>query len=196
MSNQFQRLIDGFWNKTLLRLLPKNITPNHLTLIRFFLIPIILYFLITKQLVLVLVFFALAALTDNLDGSLARKRKKISQSGLIFDPLADKLLIILLALFMILYYPYLKIILGVIIVDALALLESLIFMMLKRKFRVPPANWLGKSKMVFQVLGLLMTIFYLLFDSSVALQLSVIFFYPVIITGAFNLVIYGLKALK
>ena len=195
MSNHFQRLIDGFWDRTLLKLIPKNTTPNHLTLIRLFLIPVILYFLISNQLILALIFFILASLTDSLDGSLARTRKQISKSGLILDPLADKLLIIISSLFMILYYPYIKIILGVIIIDALILLESLVFILLKRELKVPPANWLGKGKMVFQVIGLLLTIIYLLFDSLMALQLSVAFFYLVIVIGAFNLVNYGYRAL-
>ena len=94
------------------------------------------------------------------------------------------------------YYPDIKIILGVIIIDALIILESVAFMLLKRELKVPPANWLGKSKMVFQVLGLFLTILYLLFDSLVALQLSVIFFYLVIIIGVFNLVNYALRSLK
>ena len=196
MSNHFQQLIDSFWDKTLLKLIPKNLTPNHLTLVRLVLIPVILYWLMTNQLIWALIFFVLAALTDSLDGSLARKRKQISKWGLILDPLADKLLIILSALFMILYYPYLKIILGVIIIDALIILESVAFMLLKRELKVPPANWLGKSKMVFQVFGLFLTILYLLFDSLVALQLSVIFFYLVIIIGVFNLVNYALRSLK
>ena len=65
--------------------------PNILTIIRFILIPVILYFIFTGNYILAFVFFTLSGITDILDGSIARKFNLISTFGKLMDPLADKL---------------------------------------------------------------------------------------------------------
>lgn len=70
--------------------MPKNI-PNILTIIRFILIPIILYFIITGNYLLGFIFFTISGITDILDGTIARKYNLISTFGKLMDPLADKL---------------------------------------------------------------------------------------------------------
>jgi CDP-diacylglycerol--glycerol-3-phosphate 3-phosphatidyltransferase len=70
--------------------------PNSLTLLRITLIPIFVIFLtirIPYGNYLAALVFIIAALTDSLDGYLARKWKQITKMGIILDPLADKLLI-------------------------------------------------------------------------------------------------------
>ena len=77
--------------------------PNSLTLARIFLIPLLVVVLLTKfegavifgigkELVGAAI-FAVAALTDWLDGYLARRRRQVTTFGQLMDPLADKLLI-------------------------------------------------------------------------------------------------------
>ncbi len=70
--------------------------PNSLTLFRIFLIPLLIVVLLTrfpnKEFIGVAIFLA-AALTDWLDGYLARRRKQITAIGTWLDPLADKLLV-------------------------------------------------------------------------------------------------------
>lgn len=68
----------------------KNV-PNALTIARFILIPIILYFIFTGNYLLGFVFFTISGLTDILDGTIARKFNLISNFGKLMDPLADKL---------------------------------------------------------------------------------------------------------
>lgn len=70
--------------------MPKNI-PNILTIIRFILIPVILYFIITGNYLLGFIFFTISGITDILDGTIARKYNLISTFGKLMDPLADKL---------------------------------------------------------------------------------------------------------
>jgi CDP-diacylglycerol--glycerol-3-phosphate 3-phosphatidyltransferase len=77
--------------------------PNAITLARIFLVPLLVVVLLTKfegkQLLGVrhelvgAVIFAIAALTDWLDGYLARRRKQVTTFGQLMDPLADKLLV-------------------------------------------------------------------------------------------------------
>ena len=64
--------------------------PNILTIVRFFLIPFILYFIFTEQYVAAFVMLTVSGLTDVLDGIIARKFKCITNFGKLIDPLADK----------------------------------------------------------------------------------------------------------
>lgn len=65
-----------------------------LTLSRIFLIPVFMSLLFTRtgELWAVAV-FVLAAVTDGLDGYIARARKEITKFGQLIDPIADKLLV-------------------------------------------------------------------------------------------------------
>lgn len=71
--------------------------PNALTLARIFLIPIVVAVLLTKEIrtweLWGASLFLAAALTDLLDGYLARRRKQVTTLGRMLDPIADKLLI-------------------------------------------------------------------------------------------------------
>lgn len=64
--------------------------PNILTLLRFLLIPIILYFIIKENYILAFIFLTLSGVTDVLDGYIARKFNFITNFGKLIDPLADK----------------------------------------------------------------------------------------------------------
>lgn len=65
--------------------------PNILTIIRFLLIPFIVYFIFTGQFILAFVFFTISGMTDVADGFIARKFNLVSNFGKLMDPLADKL---------------------------------------------------------------------------------------------------------
>jgi CDP-diacylglycerol--glycerol-3-phosphate 3-phosphatidyltransferase len=71
--------------------------PNTLTLIRIFLVPIVVAVLLAVEIrtwaFLGASLFLAAALTDLLDGYLARRRKQVTTLGRLLDPIADKLLI-------------------------------------------------------------------------------------------------------
>jgi CDP-diacylglycerol--glycerol-3-phosphate 3-phosphatidyltransferase len=70
--------------------------PNRLTLVRIFLIPVILAVISLKVGYgdyIAAGVFILAASTDGLDGYIARKRRLITTLGKLMDPLADKLLV-------------------------------------------------------------------------------------------------------
>lgn len=65
--------------------------PNILTIIRFLLIPVIIFFIFSGNYILAFVFFTISGLTDIADGFIARKFNLVSNFGKLMDPLADKL---------------------------------------------------------------------------------------------------------
>src|SRR5215218_7815107 len=74
---------------------PLNL-PNTLTLLRIFLVPVVIVALLDETPngdAIAAAVFALAAFTDGLDGYIARSRGDITTFGKLMDPLADKLLV-------------------------------------------------------------------------------------------------------
>jgi CDP-diacylglycerol--glycerol-3-phosphate 3-phosphatidyltransferase len=70
--------------------------PNALTLLRIFLVPLLVVVLLTKfegREIVALAIFLVATATDFFDGWLARRRGEITTFGTLLDPIADKLLI-------------------------------------------------------------------------------------------------------
>lgn len=67
----------------------KNI-PNALTVVRFILIPLIVYYILTGQYIAGFIVLTISGLTDVLDGCIARKFNFITNFGKLIDPLADK----------------------------------------------------------------------------------------------------------
>ena len=69
--------------------------PNALTLLRIFLVPLLVVVLLTRiegHVYLGAAIFLVAVLTDYLDGFFARRRNEVTRLGILLDPLADKLL--------------------------------------------------------------------------------------------------------
>jgi CDP-diacylglycerol--glycerol-3-phosphate 3-phosphatidyltransferase len=141
---------------------PMNL-PNALTVARIFLVPLLVVVLLTKfpapeilglpKEVVAAGIFGLAALTDWLDGYLARRRQQVTMFGQLLDPLADKLLVTaaLVSLVQMELAPawMVAIILGreiwVTGLRSLAQARGIII----------PASGLGKIKMVGQVVAIL-----------------------------------------
>lgn len=138
--------------------------PNTLTIVRIFLVPLLVVVLLTKfegravggvhvEFVAAAI-FGLASLTDWLDGYLARRRQQVTWVGQVLDPIADKLLIsaTLVSLVQLDLAPAWMV--AVIIGREFAVtgLRSLAF---TRGLDVP-ASPLGKLKMVTQVVAVLL----------------------------------------
>ena len=69
----------------------KENIPNILTIIRFILIPFIFTSVVNEDFLATIVIFTISAITDMLDGYIARKYNYITDIGKLIDPLADKL---------------------------------------------------------------------------------------------------------
>lgn len=68
--------------------------PNILSALRIALVGVFIYFFAKAQYVMCLITFALAFITDLLDGYLARRNGWITDVGKVLDPLADKLMVL------------------------------------------------------------------------------------------------------
>ncbi len=68
--------------------------PNLITTIRIILAPVFVIYLINDRFLPALILFLLCALSDGLDGMLARLMNQRSKLGAYLDPIADKLLLV------------------------------------------------------------------------------------------------------
>ncbi|MBV8071918.1 MAG: CDP-diacylglycerol--glycerol-3-phosphate 3-phosphatidyltransferase [Acidobacteriaceae bacterium] len=141
--------------------------PNLLTLVRIFLVPLLVAALVQQNFgirwngklfvandVLALILFLAAALTDLLDGYLARRWKQVTTVGTLLDPVADKLLIsaALISLVEIRLLPGWLVILIISREFAVSGLRSIA----AAEGYTVKAGELGKTKMMLQVVGVAM----------------------------------------
>jgi CDP-diacylglycerol--glycerol-3-phosphate 3-phosphatidyltransferase len=77
----------------LIKILPNWLRPNHITFLRMVLTPFVLTLLWFEYYKAGVPLFIFTALTDALDGAMARIKNQITEWGIFFDPVADKLLI-------------------------------------------------------------------------------------------------------
>lgn len=72
--------------------------PNKLSILRIILVPLMVFFYLASFIpagkIIALIIFILAALTDMLDGHIARKYNLVTDLGKLLDPIADKLLVL------------------------------------------------------------------------------------------------------
>ncbi len=73
--------------------------PNKITISRICLIPLVVFFYLADFIpngwgkLVSAIIFAIAAITDNIDGRIARKRNLVTNLGKFLDPIADKVLV-------------------------------------------------------------------------------------------------------
>ena len=128
---------------------------NWLTILRIVLIPVFVTLLVYRKLGLALLVFGAAALTDLLDGWVARSRGLSSRLGAFLDPLADKLLLI--ASFVTLTWlkalPF-WITAVVFSRDVMLIVGALLIHMVGGRI-YPRPTWAGKAATFFQILTVL-----------------------------------------
>ncbi len=126
--------------------------PNAITCIRLTLIPLILHLSYASRpggILAAAALFALAALSDWVDGMLARRLNTSTGVGVIFDPLADKVLVlaVLFAFADLDLVPLWLVLLNMF----REFLVSAVRYAASRGGQTVGANWMGKTKFVMQV---------------------------------------------
>jgi CDP-diacylglycerol--glycerol-3-phosphate 3-phosphatidyltransferase len=130
---------------------PLNL-PNLLTLLRILAVPVVVVALLGETPngdALAAAVFALAALTDGLDGYFARSRDSVTTFGKLMDPLADKLLITA-ALLSLVSLDRLQAWVAMVIIAREVAVTGLRGIAAERGV-VIAASWLGKVKTVLQI---------------------------------------------
>ena len=151
---------------------------NMLSLSRLLSSPFILVFFSRKNLQGVIGLWVFAALTDFLDGRMARKRNEISELGKILDPIADKMTLIFSFLSLTIWYA-LPLWLGLIYIskEILQIAGGIVFF--KRDKKLLASNYWGKISTVLFFIGFFLYCFHAsagILILSIGLILSLIAF--------------------
>ncbi len=152
-----------------LALIPRSVHPNHVTILRMILTPIVLYALYMQNYRVGVPLFIFTAATDAIDGSLARVRKQITAWGTFYDPVADKILIGSVIVLILIQHVNPLIAFGVIAVEILMLAGG----WYKRQRGVDvTANIWGKIKMILEFSGVLFLLIALWLGVDLFIDLS------------------------
>ena len=130
---------------------PLNL-PNALTMLRILAVPVVVVALLVEMPngdIIAAAVFAAAAVTDGLDGYIARSRNSITNFGKLMDPLADKLLIIG-ALVSLVSLGRLEAWVAMVII-AREVAVTILRTIAAERGLVIAASWLGKAKTVLQI---------------------------------------------
>lgn len=141
--------------------------PNKLTVTRIFLVPVCMFFVLFEGLpetwsrIIAAAVFILTALTDTLDGMIARRLHLVTDFGKFLDPVADKMLVIGVLLSMLVRFRadavFVNIMVWVVFIVFLRELgvTSLRMIVSGKANIVVAANWMGKVKTVSQMVCIL-----------------------------------------
>lgn len=130
--------------------------PNSITFLRIFLIPVFIWMFsdpTPDRALWSVIIFSGAALTDFLDGYLARKSGQITNLGKLLDPVADKLLVAS-GLILLVQFQRVAVWLAIVLI-ARELIVTGARAVAAREGLVVPADTTGKVKVVAQVSGIL-----------------------------------------
>ena len=160
--------------------------PNILTVLRFFLIPFTVYYLINDQFILAIVFLFLSGLTDVLDGTIARKFNFITNFGKLIDPLADKFTQLSLLGTLVVKNIIPLWILVIVLIKEAAMVAGASF--LYGKELVVSSKWYGKAATVLFYLAILLSMIFR--DLQIQTSIDLIIYYIAVVMTLFSLVMY------
>ena len=131
--------------------------PNVLTMIRLLLVPVFAVLFLNGHRIAALLVYAAASLTDVADGYIARHWNMITDFGKLMDPLADKLMVIVLMVCMVVtgILP----VACVIVLVCKELLMVLGGLLMLRNGLVVFSQWIGKLAQLIIVVGLILCFF-------------------------------------
>lgn len=139
-ARESAQVVDRFWT-----------VPNVITLVRFLLVPVFFGLMVGQRFGWALAVLALLGSTDWVDGYVARRLGQVSPVGMILDPLADRLALIIVAIaFVASGIAPLWLILAILVPDAVLLSVSLA---LFRNHPDLPVSLMGKLRTAILLVG-------------------------------------------
>ena len=150
MKEKLRELTRGMWT-----------VPNALTMLRLVLVPVFAALYLAGHTYPALIVFCVASITDMFDGLLARKLNQITSFGKVFDPLADKLMVLTTLVCHVVkgVFPWPPLA----VIAAKELIMVIGGTLLVRKGVVPYANLYGKVATVFFMAALIAGFFHRVF---------------------------------
>ncbi len=187
MKEKIRKLFSNVWT-----------IPNVLTIIRMLLIPVFVVLFFQGQKIAALCVFCAASLTDMLDGYLARKLNQITDFGKLFDPLADKLMVLTAMVCQTFWGPLPLI--AVIIVAAKELVMVLGGVFMLSKDVVVYSNYFGKAAQVGFIASLILSFFHEQFLEGNAVLFGmtpdILLLWITVALAILAMVVYAVEAVK
>ena len=147
MKEKIQKLFSNVWT-----------IPNVLTIIRIILIPVFVVLFFKGEKITALCVFCAASLTDMLDGYLARKLNQITDFGKLFDPLADKLMVLTAMVCQTFWGPLPLVAVIIVALKELVMVLGGVFMLSRDV--VVYSNYFGKAAQVGFIASLILSFFH------------------------------------
>ena len=147
LKEKIRKLFTNVWN-----------VPNALTMLRLALVPVFIALFLREERMAALAVFCVASLTDLLDGQIARRTNQVTDFGKLFDPLADKLMVLsaLICNGIAGTFPWSAI--GIVAAKELLMVLGSAYML--RRGVVVSANMFGKVATVFFMAALILAFFH------------------------------------
>lgn len=160
--------------------------PNILTIARFILIPFIILFALSDDYITVILVLTISAITDILDGNIARKYNFVTDFGRLVDPLADKCtqISVLIVLCIKRIVPT-WILIVVIIKELLSIIGAVV---LYEKKLVTSSKWFGKLATVLFYIAILSSMLIRQFNLNCNFDLYI--YYIAVAMTVFSLLMY------
>ena len=147
MKEKVRKLFSNVWT-----------IPNVLTIIRMILIPVFAVLFFRGHKMAALAVFCAASLTDMLDGYLARKLNQITDFGKLFDPLADKLMVLTAMVCQTFWGPLPLVAVIIVATKELVMVLGGVFMLSRDV--VVYSNYFGKAAQVGFIASLILSFFH------------------------------------
>ncbi len=177
--------------------------PNALTILRFILIPFIVYYIAKEKYVDAFIYLTISGITDVLDGIIARKFNFITNFGKLIDPLADKATQISILVTLSLKNIIPIWILVIVFLKEFVMVSGASF--LYGKELVVSSRWYGKLSTVLFYIAIVLS-FFIRYWNSIAIvpensicilpEFDIYIYYLALISTIFSLVMYYITFYK
>ena len=191
LKERIRKLFTNVWN-----------VPNVLTMLRIILIPVfVVVFFNTpagQDRIAALAVFAAASITDMFDGMLARKLNQITDFGKLFDPLADKLMVVTALVCQAIAGVFPWVAIAVVACKEAVMMAGGMFMLSRGV--VVYSNYVGKTAQVFFIASLLLSFFHPSLEASafrvLGMTPDLLLLWITVALSLAALVVYATGALK
>lgn len=172
--------------------------PNVLTMIRLILVPVFVVLFFQGHRKAALAVFCAASLTDFLDGYLARKLNQVTDFGKLFDPLADKLMVLTAMVCQTFWGPLPLVAVIIVAAKELVMVLGGVFMLSKNV--VVYSNYVGKAAQVGFIASLILSFFHDRFEQGnitlFGMTPDILLLWLTVALAIAAMVVYGVEAVR